>query len=239
MTTTIIPQIFTSLTYYKPTRTTFSSTKLPKPFNSFTKKYVCFSHQQGTRLGFESSGKLSLNKDQLNERIKKKKRVVLVRFNNLKFNGGGGGGKDDGGTSRVLGNVLLAIGLTYLSMTGQLGWILDAIVSFGLFVVIVPVVGFGALIWWASRDMVEIKCRNCESEFEVFKSMLNDEPQLCPYCSQPFSVVGDEFVRDPSKTYKESTTFGETFSELFSQSKKRKASSRAVIDVEAEVKDVE
>ncbi|MFS7955480.1 hypothetical protein Hanom_Chr07g00643181 [Helianthus anomalus] len=59
----------------------------------------------------------------------------------------------------VLGNVLLAIGLTYHSMTGQLGWILDAIVSFGLFAVIVPVVGFGALIWWASRDMVEIKVR--------------------------------------------------------------------------------
>ncbi|XP_076934175.1 uncharacterized protein LOC143602477 [Bidens hawaiensis] len=115
------------------------------------------------------------------------KRLVLVRFNNLKFNGGGGGGGDDGGTSRVLGNLALAIGLTYLTLTGQLGWILDTIVSIWLFVVIVPVVGLGALIWWASKDMVEIKCRSCGNEFEVFKSMLNDEPQLCPYCNKPFS----------------------------------------------------
>ncbi|KAI3809956.1 hypothetical protein L1987_19561 [Smallanthus sonchifolius] len=236
MMTTIIPQIFINLTDYKPSRTSFYSTKSRKPANSFTRKFVCFYHRQGIRLGFESSGKL-LYKDQFDERIKKKKRVVLVRFNNLNFNGGGG--RDDGGTSRVLGNLILAIGLTYLSLTGQLGWILDAIVSVWLFVVLVPIVGFGALIWWASRDMVEIKCRNCGNEFEVFKSMLNDEPQLCPYCSQPFSVVGDEFVRDPKKFGKEYTTFGETFSELFSQSKKGKAPSSAVIDVEAEVKDVE
>ncbi|XP_076903392.1 uncharacterized protein LOC143558439 isoform X1 [Bidens hawaiensis] len=165
---------------------------------------------------------------------KKKKRLVLVRFNNLKFNGGGGGNGDDGGTSRVLGNLALAIGLTYLTLTGQLGWILDTIVSIWLFVVIVPVIGLGALIWWASKDMVEIKCRSCGNEFEVFKSMLNDEPQLCPYCNKPFSVVGDAM-----KSSKESTTFGETFSDLFSQQEKGKASSRAVIDVEAEVKDVE
>ena len=64
---------------------------------------------------------------------KKRKRVVLVRFNQgFGFNGGGGGGgggKNDGTTARVLGNLALAIGLTYLSMTGQLGWLLDAIVS--------------------------------------------------------------------------------------------------------------
>ncbi|KAL8205522.1 hypothetical protein R6Q57_009073 [Mikania cordata] len=239
--TTIIPQIFINLTDYKPARRTFYSTKSRKPANSFTIKHVCFYGRQSIRLSFEYSGKLLPDKDRFDEKIKKKKRMVLVRFNNLKFGGGGGGGgrKDNGGTSRVLGNLLLAIGLTYLSMTGQLGWILDAIVSFWLLVLVVPVVGFGALIWWASRDMVEIKCRNCENEFEVFKSMLNDEPQLCPYCSQPFSVVGDEFVRDPTRFGKESTTFGETFSDLFSQSKEGKASSKAVIDVEAEVKDVE
>lgn len=52
-----------------------------------------------------------------------------MRFNQgFGFNGGGGGGgRDNSGTIRLLGNVALAIGLTYLSMTGQLGWIFDAI----------------------------------------------------------------------------------------------------------------
>ncbi|KAK1439574.1 hypothetical protein QVD17_05394 [Tagetes erecta] len=241
--TTIIPQIFTNLIDYKPSTTTaFYSTKVRKPANSFTRKYVCFYHRQGIRLGFESSSQFLRNKDQtFDDKINnnnKKKRMVVARFNNLNFNGGGGGGGGKG-TSRVLWNLGLAIGLTYLSMTGQLGWILDTIVSVWLFVVIVPVVGLGALIWWASRDMVEIQCRNCGNEFEVFKSMLNDEPQLCPYCSQPFSVMGDQFVRDPSRFNKEPTSFGETISDLFSQPKKGNASSRAVIDVEAEVKDVE
>jgi hypothetical protein len=67
---------------------------------------------------------------------KKEKRVVLVKNNQgFGFNGGGGGGggRDDGGTGRILGNLALAVGLTYLSMTGQLGWILDAIVSIWVF----------------------------------------------------------------------------------------------------------
>lgn len=66
--------------------------------------------------------------------VSKGRRVVAMRFNNG-FNGLGGGGGGDGGgrinseTARVLGNLALAILLTYLSMTGQLGWLLDAIVS--------------------------------------------------------------------------------------------------------------
>ena len=64
---------------------------------------------------------------------KREKRVVVVKNNQgFGFNGGGdggGGGRDDGATARLLGNIALAIGLTYLSVTGQLGWILDAIVS--------------------------------------------------------------------------------------------------------------
>lgn len=63
----------------------------------------------------------------------RKKKLVLVRFNNgFGFNGGGGG-KEDGATARLLGNIALAIGLTYLSVTGQLGWLLDAIVSIWVF----------------------------------------------------------------------------------------------------------
>lgn len=55
--------------------------------------------------------------------------LVVVRANQGFGGGGGGGGWDKGSTSRILGNLALALGLTYLSMTGQLGWILDAIVS--------------------------------------------------------------------------------------------------------------
>ncbi|RWR80223.1 putative transmembrane protein [Cinnamomum micranthum f. kanehirae] len=62
-------------------------------------------------------------------REKKEKRVVVVRVNQgFGFNEGGGG-KDNSNTARLLGNIAFAIGLTYLSMTGQLGWILDTIVS--------------------------------------------------------------------------------------------------------------
>ncbi|CAI9754995.1 unnamed protein product [Fraxinus pennsylvanica] len=67
--------------------------------------------------------------------LSKTGRVFVARFNKG-FNsigggggGGGGGGKVNSETARVLGNLALAILLTYLSMTGQLGWLLDAIVS--------------------------------------------------------------------------------------------------------------
>ncbi|XP_062168339.1 uncharacterized protein LOC133874518 [Alnus glutinosa] len=172
------------------------------------------------------------------ERWKRNKRVVLVRFNQrFGFNGGGGGG-DNGATARVLGNLALAIGLTYLSMTGQLGWLLDAIVSIWLFAVLIPIVGLGAFLWWAGRDMIQGTCPNCGNAFQVFKSTLNDDLQLCPFCTQPFSVVGDEFVSDSVKFSNQSTTFGQAFND-FSRSKKGKDSSMAVVDVEAEVKDAD
>ncbi|KAB1217204.1 hypothetical protein CJ030_MR4G021117 [Morella rubra] len=175
------------------------------------------------------------------ERWKRQKRVVLVRFNQgFGFNGGGGGGggRDNGATARVLGNLALAIGLTYLSMTGQLGWVLDAIVSVWLFAVLIPIIGLGAFLWWAGRDMVQGTCPNCRNDFQVFKSSLNKDLQLCPFCSQPFSVVSDEFVRDSVTFSNQSTTFGQAFNE-FSRAKKGKDSSAAVVDIEAEVKDAD
>ncbi|XP_030932905.1 uncharacterized protein LOC115958619 [Quercus lobata] len=173
---------------------------------------------------------------------KRKKRVVVVRFNQgFGFNGGGGGGgggRDDGATARLLGNLALAIGLTYLSFTGQLGWVLDAIVSVWLFAVLVPIVGLGAFLWWAGRDIVQGTCPNCGNDFQVFKSSLNDDLQFCPFCTQPFSVVDDKFVRDSVQFSNESTTFGQAFND-FSRSKKGKDSSKAVVDVEAEIKDAD
>lgn len=63
--------------------------------------------------------------------VRRGRRVVLVNFKKG-FNGIGGGagdGRVNSETARVLGNLALAILLAYLSMTGQLGWLLDAIVS--------------------------------------------------------------------------------------------------------------
>uniref|UniRef100_A0A5B7A3M2 Uncharacterized protein n=1 Tax=Davidia involucrata TaxID=16924 RepID=A0A5B7A3M2_DAVIN len=176
---------------------------------------------------------------------KRNNRVVVVRFNQgFGFNGGGsggggGGGGDNNNTARLLSNLALAIGLTYLSMTGQLGWVLDAIVSVWLIAVLLPIVGLGAFLWWAGRDIVQDSCPNCGNDFQIFKSSLNDDSQLCPFCGQPFSVVGNEFVKDPANFSNQSTTFGQAFNELSRRSKKGKDSSIAVVDVEAEIKDAD
>ena len=89
------------------------------------------------------------------KRFRVQKRVVLVKFNQgFNFNGGGGGDRrGDGTTARVLGNLALAVGLTYLTMTGQLGWVLDTIVSLWVifflslnFVVVVDMLFFNFLV---------------------------------------------------------------------------------------------
>ncbi|XP_062077946.1 uncharacterized protein LOC133782628 [Humulus lupulus] len=177
---------------------------------------------------------------------KKKKREVLVRFNeDFGLNGGGsgggggGGGRDDGATARILGNLALAIGLTYLSMTGQLGWLFDTIVSIGLLAVVVPIVGIGGLLWWAGRDIVQDTCPNCGNEFRIFKSTMKSDLQFCPFCTQPFSIVDNKFVRDSVKFSNQSTTFGEAFSDFTRSRKEKKYSSKAVVDVEAEIKDAD
>ncbi|KAG6395542.1 hypothetical protein SASPL_141661 [Salvia splendens] len=169
------------------------------------------------------------------------KRVVLVKFRNG-FNGlggGGGGGRVGGETARTVGNLALAILLTYLSMTGQLGWLLDAIVSLWLLAVLVPIVGIGAFLWWAGRDILQSNCPNCGNEFQVFKSTLTDELQLCPFCSQPFSVEGDEFVPEPVKFSNQSTIFDQPFGDFNPRTKKGKSSSVSVVDIEADVRDAE
>nr|XP_025614847.1 uncharacterized protein LOC112707357 isoform X2 [Arachis hypogaea] len=196
---------------------TFSFSQLDSKFCSFHLGSYNFNNKHITcreRRGSLLLGGAVFRNGILLEENKGCKRVVIVRNNQgFGFNGGGGGGgRDDGANVRILGNLALAIGLTYLSMTGQLGWILDAIVS----------------IW----------CPNCGNDFQVFKSSLNDDLQLCPFCGQPFSVVGNEFVKDSVKFSNQSTTtFGQAFNN-FSSSRNEKDSSRA-IDVEAEIKDAD
>ncbi|XP_021288803.1 uncharacterized protein LOC110419989 [Herrania umbratica] len=241
---------------------TFSSVSLSneefseKPFCCYSLKgpKVASLQQRRFKLGaFRgqrwSFGEVGRGKDGIfvkEEGWKRKKRVVLVRFNqDFGFNGGGGsgggggGGKFDSNTARLLGNIAVAIGLTYLSMTGQLGWVLDAIVSIWLLAVLVPIVGLGAFLWWAGRDIVQSSCPNCGNDFQVFKSFLNDELQLCPYCSQPFSVVDDKFVKEPVKFSNQTSKAEQAFNGFSPGFKKGKDSSAAVVDVEAEVKDAD
>ncbi|KAG8637761.1 hypothetical protein MANES_15G162800v8 [Manihot esculenta] len=67
--------------------------------------------------------------------------------------------------------------------------------------------------------MLQGTCPNCGNDFQIFKSTLNDELQLCPFCSQPF-LVEDEFVRDSVKFSNSSTTFGQAFRDFSACSKK-------------------
>ncbi|KAL3736226.1 hypothetical protein ACJRO7_025219 [Eucalyptus globulus] len=195
----------------------------------------------GEKLSFLEVGRVQNGILVKEEKLKRNGRAVVVRFNQgFGFNGGGGGGgRDDGATARVVGNLVLAIGLTYLSMTGQLGWVFDAIVSIWLLVVLIPIVGLGAFLWWAGRDIVQSSCPNCGNDFQIFKSTLNDELQLCPFCSQPFSVVDNKFVRESVTFSNQFTSKGEAANEFSPRPKKGKNTSTAVVDVEAEVKDAD
>ncbi|KAG0501508.1 hypothetical protein HPP92_001580, partial [Vanilla planifolia] len=88
--------------------------------------------------------------------------------------------------STVLGNLVLAVGFTYLTLTGQLGWLVDALVSIWLLAVLLPIVGLGAFFWFAGRDIVQSSCPNCGNSFQIFKSAMKDGVQFCPFCTQPF-----------------------------------------------------
>ncbi|KAG0497118.1 hypothetical protein HPP92_001809 [Vanilla planifolia] len=101
--------------------------------------------------------------------------------------------------STVLGNLVLAVGFTYLTLTGQLGWLLDALVSIWLLAVLLPIVGLGAFFWFAGRDIVQSSCPNCGNSFQIFKSAMKDGVQFCPFCTQPFKVQGNKFERESTK----------------------------------------
>lgn len=131
--------------YRKPN---FLGLKLQRPSYCFTnlstrKLSVCGSwNKLGT---FKEKTSFLTDKNGIlmkEERWGCEKRMVLVKFKQgFGFDGigdgsgggSGGGGRDNSETVRVLSNLVLAIGLTYLTMTGQLGWVLDAIVSVWVF----------------------------------------------------------------------------------------------------------
>ncbi|KAI0497770.1 hypothetical protein KFK09_021005 [Dendrobium nobile] len=149
------------------------------------------------------------------------------------------GGWDKSNSSRVLGNLALAAGLTYLTVTGQLGWLLDALVSIWLLAFLLPIVGLGAFFWFAGRDIIQSNCPNCGNNFQIFKSSLKDGVQFCPYCTQPFSVQGDKFERESTRfSSNRSAAPEQVFNGSFSRSEQG-TSTATIVDIEAEVKDIE
>ncbi|KAJ7515109.1 hypothetical protein O6H91_23G071700 [Diphasiastrum complanatum] len=157
---------------------------------------------------------------------------------NARFDPGGGNGGNDG-AGRVVWNLALAGGLTYLTITGKLGWVFDAFVSLWLLGILLPIVGVVAFLWFADRETITGNCPNCGNEFQVFKFTVKDESQLCPYCSQPFRIDGEQFVRDlphfsSQKSFKEAFR---GFGQWNNSSSKKPESPGIIVDVEAEVLD--
>jgi len=86
------------------------------------------------------------------------------------------------------------------------------------------------------------QCPNCGKSFQILKSALKDGPQLCPYCTQPFSVQGNKFVRESARFSSgrgAAATNSQVFNEFFNRGMRGMAPSGTIVDVEAEVKDVE
>ncbi|KMZ58630.1 hypothetical protein ZOSMA_75G00630 [Zostera marina] len=174
-----------------------------------------------------------------------KGRSTLVSGNRaFGFNQGGGGGNGNN-NRKVLGNLALVIGLGYLTTTGQLGWFFNTIVSIWLFVLIFPILGLGAFLWFASRDLIQNSCPNCGNDIRILKSSLKDGMQLCPYCTQPFSVQNDRFVKESTNFSSDQSPFEQVFNDFprssnRSSSEKGKATtSSTIVDIEAEVKDID
>ncbi|XBJ19087.1 hypothetical protein VPH35_010114 [Triticum aestivum] len=156
-----------------------------------------------------------------------------------------GGGRRQGSTGRgrVVGNLAFVALVAYLVVSGQFRWLLDAIVSLWLLTVLLPIVGLGALIFFAQRNILQSDCPNCGKSFRILKTSVKNGPQFCPYCTQPFSVQGDKFVREAASfsSGRTPTKAQQAFNELFNRGSNGKAPSGSgtIVDVEAEVTDIE
>lgn len=218
------------------TKASCISRRIPSPSDSLPSQ-----RRQIGFLVYRNGGLISLplgfHKVGISQRIGRRERPLVVRAKQV-F-GSGDGGWDKGSSSRVLGNLVLAIGLTYLTVTGQLGWLFDALVSIWLLAFLLPIVGFGVFFWFAGRNLIQSNCPNCGNYFQILKSSMKDGVQLCPYCTQPFSVQGNKFEREPTRfSSKKSEAAGRTpmGSRPYT---KQGASAAAIVDIEAEVKDIE
>ncbi|XP_020571293.1 uncharacterized protein LOC110018349 [Phalaenopsis equestris] len=177
------------------------------------------------------------DKDGILKRIGRRESLLVVRTKRG-FNSDDDGW-DKSNSSRVLGNLALAAGLTYLTVTGQLGWLVDALVSIWLLAFLLPIVGLGAFFWFAGREIIQSNCPNCGNNFQMLKSSMKDGVQFCPYCTQPFSVQGNKFERESARfSSKRSAGPEESFNGSFARSKQG-TSTATIVDIEAEVEDIE
>uniref|UniRef100_A0ACD5TFE9 Uncharacterized protein n=1 Tax=Avena sativa TaxID=4498 RepID=A0ACD5TFE9_AVESA len=153
-----------------------------------------------------------------------------------------GGGRRQRSTARTVGNLAFVALVAYLAVSGQFRWLLDAIVSLWLIAFFLPIVGLGALVFLARRNILQSDCPNCGKSFRVLKTSLKNGPQFCPYCTQPFSVQDDKFVRE-SATFSSgrASASAQAFNELFNRGSKENAPSATgtIVDIDAEVTDIE
>ncbi|KAL2621054.1 hypothetical protein R1flu_001259 [Riccia fluitans] len=204
--------------------------------------------QQGNSLCFQMEGKNFCGQ----RREKHRRTFGLVTKAGMRLDpGGGGGGEGGNGIGRVIVNLALAGGLTYLTVTGKLGWVFDTIISLWLLAVLLPIVGVIAFLWFAEREIITGACPTCGESFQVFEFVAKEEPQLCPYCTQPFKLENGRFIRDEprfSSRKANSGPFSEGFKSPFSggfgrdtTKSSRKDDSQdpggVIVDVEAEVRD--
>ncbi|XP_047094987.1 uncharacterized protein LOC124707371 [Lolium rigidum] len=154
----------------------------------------------------------------------------------------GGGRRRQGSTARTVGNLAFVALVAYLAVSGQFRWLLDAIVSLWLIAFFLPIVGLGALVFFARRNILQSDCPNCGRNFRVLKTSLKNGPQFCPYCTQPFSVQDDKFVRESASfSSGRASPSAQAFNELFNRGSKEKAPSGpgTIVDIEADVTDIE
>lgn len=217
------------------------STPLPTNSVSVERRKFLFLTRNGGLSKLPLKINVFLGKDFDNDgilkRIGRKERLLVVRAKQG-FNSEDGGW-DKSNSSRVLGNLALAVGLTYLTVTGQLGWLVDALVSIWLLAFLLPIVGLGAFFLFAGRDIIQSNCPNCGNNFQILKSSMKDGLQFCPYCTQPFSVQGNKFERESARFSSERSAAPErVFNGSFTGSE-RGTSTATIVDIEAEVKDIE
>eukprot|EP00252_Welwitschia_mirabilis_P024268 TRINITY_DN7148_c0_g1_i2.p1 TRINITY_DN7148_c0_g1~~TRINITY_DN7148_c0_g1_i2.p1 ORF type:complete len:233 (-),score=31.42 TRINITY_DN7148_c0_g1_i2:114-812(-) len=153
----------------------------------------------------------------------------LVRASpNSQFPGGGFEDEEDGEeeTYPVVLSLAVAGGLACLAFTGNLGWVFDALYTVSVLAVLLPLMGLGALLWYAGRDLLISNCPSCGNEIPVFESALKEGPQLCPYCNKPFTLESKESAWNPFKDFRNPRHESST-----------EEPSEMVVDVEAEVID--
>ncbi|XP_024543146.1 uncharacterized protein LOC9660865 isoform X2 [Selaginella moellendorffii] len=89
------------------------------------------------------------------------RQVRLARLTaKFRFDDSGNGGKRNGGGGTNVGGMVLNAAITgalaYLTVTGKLGWIFDAVISLWLFFILAPLVALVAYFWFVEREIITV-----------------------------------------------------------------------------------